>query len=305
MEANASLPVCSLLAAQSGECRAGEELPPAAHAGWLLVYLHSGNIRETCGTRQVLLHPGALLLHAPGEQSGMCPVGALPPAVLRLEFAAEGEALERLCGAVLHTEPEEQRDLHYIMRMVPELFVPAPDGTLKQELPLGAARQTALRLEDLLILLMRRSRHTRRPHARLRRERRQAALVEEARSYFAANLRRELHIGELCAAIGCSRAQLQQAYRARVHSTAGQEFSAMRLDFAAQLLARGDSPGEVAAEMGYSSGAHFSQCFKAATGNTPAEYRRLQLGLPARRGNRQQKDKDERETSIPETALKK
>ena len=43
----------------------------------------------------------------------------------------------------------------------------------------------------------------------------------------------------------------------------------MRLDYAAQLLARGDTPGEVAERMGYRSGAYFSQKFKEATGNTP------------------------------------
>ena len=45
--------------------------------------------------------------------------------------------------------------------------------------------------------------------------------------------------------------------------------------------------------------------FKEATGNTPSAYRRLQQGLPARRLNRQQKDKDESKTSIAETPPKK
>ena len=71
------------------------------------------------------------------------------------------------------------------------------------------------------------------------------------------------------------------------------------------LLARGDTPGEVAERMGYRSGAYFSQKFKEATGNTPSAYRRLQQGLPARRLNRQQKDKDESKTSIAETPPKK
>ena len=50
---------------------------------------------------------------------------------------------------------------------------------------------------------------------------------------------------------------------------------------------------KVAAEMGYCSGAHFSKKFREATGNTPAEYRRQQMYLTARRQNRQQKDIDE------------
>ena len=143
------------------------------------------------------------------------------------------------------------------------------------------------------------------PDVRLRRERRQTALVDAARTYFAKNLERELRVDEVCEAIGCTRPQLQAAFRTRLRHTAMEEFSAMRLDYAAQLLARGDTPGEVAERMGYRSGAYFSQKFKEATGNTPSAYRRLQQGLPARRLNRQQKDKDESKTSIAETPPKK
>ena len=92
---------------------------------------------------------------------------------------------------------------------------------------------------------------------------------------------------------------------ARLRRTAMEEFSAMRIEYAAQLLARGASPGEVAAQMGYCSGAYFSQKFRAATGHTPSAYRRIQQGLPAKRQNRQQKDKAESKTSIAESPQKK
>ena len=111
-------------------------------------------------------------------------------------------------------------------------------------------------------------------------------------------------VDEVCAALGCTRPQLQQAFRARLHRTAMEEFSAMRIEYAAQLLARGASPGEVAAQMGYCSGAYFSQKFRAATGHTPSAYRRIQQGLPARRQNRQQKGKSESKTPIAETPQK-
>ena len=134
--------------------------------------------------------------------------------------------------------------------------------------------------------------------------RRQYVLVEDARAYFAANLTRELKVDEVCAALGCTRTQLQQAFRARLRRTAMEEFSAMRIEYAAQLLARGASPGEVAAQMGYCSGAYFSQRFRAATGHTPSAYRRIQQGLPARRQNRQQKGKPESKTPIAESPQK-
>ena len=204
---------------------------------------------------------------------------------------------------------QEQHDLNWLMDAVTEYFEP-PDtlgqATVpKEEQPYGAQQQLAIHLENLLILLARRYKRARKPGVRLRRERRQTALVDAARTYFAKNLERELRVDEVCEAIGCTRPQLQAAFRTRLRHTAMEEFSAMRLDYAAQLLARGDTPGEVAERMGYRSGAYFSQKFKEATGNTPSAYRRLQQGLPARRLNRQQKDKDESKTSIAETPPKK
>ena len=96
----------------------------------------------------------------------------------------------------------------------------------------------------------------------------------------------------------------QERSRAEILQAAMEEFSAMRIEYAAQLLARGASPGEVAAQMGYCSGAYFSQKFRAATGHTPSAYRRIQQGLPARRQNRQQKGKSESKTPIAETPQK-
>ena len=258
--------------------------------------------------RRVLLRAGGLLFHQPGEVFAMTTVGEVPPETLRIDFYCTGAAMDRFRGAMLHTEPAEQHDLNWLANAANELFdaAPVPGGrpVLKEELPFGAMQQFIIHLENLLILLARRCRRTKRPVARVRRERRQNALVEDARAYFAENLAHELKIDDICTALGCTRPQLQQAFRARLHRTAMEEFSAMRIEYAAQLLARGASPGEVAAQMGYCSGAYFSQKFRAATGHTPSAYRRIQQGLPARRQNRQQKGKSESKTPIAETPQK-
>ena len=180
----------------------------------------------------------------------MTTVGEVPPETLRIDFYCTGAAMDRFRGAMLHTEPAEQHDLNWLANAANELFdaAPVPGGrpVLKEALPFGAMQQFIIHLENLLILLARRCRRTKRPVARVRRERRQNALVEDARAYFAENLAHELKIDDICTALGCTRPQLQQAFRARLHRTAMEEFSAMRIEYAAQLLARGASPGEVA-----------------------------------------------------------
>ena len=291
------LRVEAIPAAHASEWRADDSFPPSETQAWQLVFVRSGTIEERCDARHVLLRAGGLLFHQPGEVFAMTTVGEVPPETLRIDFYCTGAAMDRFRGAMLHTEPAEQHDLNWLANAANELFdaAPVPGGrpVLKEELPFGAMQQFIIHLENLLILLARRCRRTKRPVARVRRERRQNALVEDARAYFAENLAHELKIDDICTALGCTRPQLQQAFRARLHRTAMEEFSAMRIEYAAQLLARGASPGEVAAQMGYCSGAYFSQKFRAATGHTPSAYRRIQQGLPARRQNRQQKGKSE------------
>ena len=302
------LRVEAIPAAHASEWRADDSFPPSETQAWQLVFVRSGTIEERCDARHVLLRAGGLLFHQPGEVFAMTTVGEVPPETLRIDFYCTGAAMDRFRGAMLHTEPAEQHDLNWLANAANELFdaAPVPGGrpVLKEELPFGAMQQFIIHLENLLILLARRCRRTKRPVARVRRERRQNALVEDARAYFAENLAHELKIDDICTALGCTRPQLQQAFRARLHRTAMEEFSAMRIEYAAQLLARGASPGEVAAQMGYCSGAYFSQKFRAATGHTPSAYRRIQQGLPARRQNRQQKGKSESKTPIAETPQK-
>jgi len=311
MASNEEFPlrVESITAAWAGERRAGEDIPAVQTQGWQLVYVRSGTIEERCNDRRVLLRAGGILLHQPEEVFSMRGVGEIPPEVLRLDFFCSGAAMDRFRGAVFHVDPGEQHDLNWLMKAVGELYeppvAPGEKPTPREEVPFGARQQLVIHLENLLILLARRCKRPRKPTLRARRERHQNALVEAARAYFAQNLTREVKVDEVCQAVGCTRTQLQQAFRTRLRHTAMEEFAAMRLEYAAQLLARGATPGEVAAQMGYCSGAYFSQKFRAATGNTPSAYRRMQQGLPARRQNRQQKDKEAPKTSIPESDQKK
>jgi AraC-like DNA-binding protein len=232
------LRVDGVTAGWAAERRPEDVIPAARTDAWQLVYVRSGTIEERCDDRRVLLRAGGLLFHQPAETFGMRPVGEVPPDVLRLDFLCTQAGMDRFRGAVFHAEPQEQHDLNWLMDAVTEYFEP-PDtlgqATVpKEEQPYGAQQQLAIHLENLLILLARRYKRARKPGVRLRRERRQTALVDAARTYFAKNLERELRVDEVCEAIGCTRPQLQAAFRTRLRHTAMEEFSAMRLDYRPQ-----------------------------------------------------------------------
>ena len=190
------LRVDGVTAGWAAERRPEDVIPAARTDAWQLVYVRSGTIEERCDDRRVLLRAGGLLFHQPAETFGMRPVGEVPPDVLRLDFLCTQAGMDRFRGAVFHAEPQEQHDLNWLMDAVTEYFEP-PDtlgqATVpKEEQPYGAQQQLTIHLENLLILLARRYKRARKPGVRLRRERRQTALVDAARTYFAKNLEREL-----------------------------------------------------------------------------------------------------------------
>ena len=196
------LRVEAIPAAHASEWRADDSFPPSETQAWQLVFVRSGTIEERCDDRHVLLRAGGLLFHQPGEVFAMTTVGEVPPETLRIDFYCTGAAMDRFRGAMLHAEPAEQHDLNWLANAANELFdaAPVPGGrpVVKEELPFGAMQQFIIHLENLLILLARRCRRLRRPVARVRRERRQNALVEDARAYFVENLEREFKVDEVC-----------------------------------------------------------------------------------------------------------
>ena len=178
------LRVDGVTAGWAAERRPEDVIPAARTDAWQLVYVRSGTIEERCDDRRVLLRAGGLLFHQPAETFGMRPVGEVPPDVLRLDFLCTQAGMDRFRGAVFHAEPQEQHDLNWLMDAVTEYFEP-PDtlsqATVpKEEQPYGAQQQLAIHLENLLILLARRYKRARKPGVRLRRERRQTALVDAA-----------------------------------------------------------------------------------------------------------------------------
>ena len=298
------LRVTGIASAAESEWRIGQQTPERTCEGWLLVYVKSGMVEELCDTHRVLLRAGQILFHQPAELFAMRAVGEVPPEVFRVEFTADGSAMDSFRSCHMRLGNAEKSCLRQLAETVREVFQPVQDAcqmpARRAEIPFGGKELQTIYLAQLLYLLARRRQRTRKQSPRARAEQEQAALVESVRLYFAQNIEKPLALDQVCDANGCSRVALQQAFRARLHRTAMEEFSAMRIEYAAQLLARGASPGEVASQMHYCSGAYFSQKFRAATGHTPSAYRRIQQGLPAKRQNKQQKAKSESKSTIAE-----
>jgi AraC family transcriptional regulator len=104
--------------------------------------------------------------------------------------------------------------------------------------------------------------------------RRPRAWLGEAEELLRERLHDRLGLGELAEAVGVNPAQLARAFRLHYGLSVGEYGRRLRLAWAVQELARGDSTlAEIAASAGFADQSHFTRAFKQHVGSTPGRYR--------------------------------
>ena len=139
---------------------------------------------------------------------------------------------------------------------------------------LRIVRQTAM--DDLLACLTRHL-HWRR---RLNPDPRLPLTAQRARDYLHANLERDIGLEDLAQACGIDRFRLTRAFKAAFGLAPHAYLIQLRLARARRLLARGQSPTEVAMALGFADQSHLGRWFRRAYQLTPADYRRRCSNLP-------------------------
>jgi AraC-like DNA-binding protein len=100
------------------------------------------------------------------------------------------------------------------------------------------------------------------------------SLFEEAAAIVSEEYERDLALDEIARRVASSRRQLQRAYAEIGHTTFRSHLTAVRMDAAAELLARGSlTVREVAQRVGYRQPAQFAKAFRRHVGKAPAAYR--------------------------------
>jgi len=100
------------------------------------------------------------------------------------------------------------------------------------------------------------------------------SLFEEAVAIVSEEYERDLALDEIARRVASSRRQLQRAYAEIGHTTFRSHLTAVRMDAAAELLARGTlTVREVAQRVGYRQPAQFAKAFRRHHGMAPSTYR--------------------------------
>jgi LacI family transcriptional regulator len=93
------------------------------------------------------------------------------------------------------------------------------------------------------------------------------------------NARRPISSRDVARFVGVSRAALGPRFKAVTRRTVNEEIRRVRLDLVKDLLAHSSTPiKQIAIETGFSGVEYLTRVFRAATGQTPALFRRSQSG---------------------------
>jgi AraC-like DNA-binding protein len=107
-----------------------------------------------------------------------------------------------------------------------------------------------------------------------------AAAATRAREVLHARLSEDIDLEELASFSGVDRFRLNRAFQSAFGTSPHAYLVRLRLRAARRLLALGERPAAVAAEVGFADQSHLGRWFRRAYGVTPAAYRLGRTDVP-------------------------
>jgi AraC-like DNA-binding protein len=252
----------------------GHAYDPHWHDSYLVGITEQGLQQFNCRRQRHNSTPGQVFLLEPGDiHDGTAPdTGGFTYRTLYLD----PRWLDRELRAQFEEAPDNaQLSFAATLAQDPRLAIAtahAFDAMHHDELRI--VRQTAL--DHLLANLTRhlRWRSVINPDPRL------PLVAQRARDYLHSHLHQDIGLDDLAYACGVDRFRLSRAFKAAFGLAPHAYLIQLRLTRARHLLARGESPVNVAAALGFADQSHLGRWFQRAYRMTPADYRRRCSILP-------------------------
>ncbi|MGY4535130.1 AraC-like DNA-binding protein [Pseudomonas sp. TE3786] len=247
----------------------GHAYDPHWHDSYLIGVTEQGVQQFSCRQQRHISTPGQVFMLEPGEiHDGTAP-------------SAEG-----FTYSMLYLDPQWlERELHALFEQAPVACQPGFASTLIGDVALAGAtlqafqalheqelrivRQTAL---DGLLTQMTAHLHWRRPQQPL--DPRLPLVAQRARDYLHAHVHDDIGLDDLARISGVDRFRLSRAFKAAFGLAPHAYLIQLRLAKARHLLARGETPAQVASALGFADQSHLGRWFRRAYRLTPADYRK-------------------------------
>ncbi|WP_171965991.1 AraC family transcriptional regulator [Cronobacter sakazakii] len=252
----------------------GHAYDPHWHDSYLVGMTLAGTQQFHCRRERHQSTPGAAFLLEPGEtHDGDAPLAG---GFTYLTFYLDERWLRETLGG-LYATVQDSYELHFARTI-------AREPALVQAI---ASTFTALHHDEMRIVqqgvmdnLLSQLTHQCQWRKRLPGEIRDAQMAQRARDYLYAHLGENIGLAELAQALGTDRFTLSRTFKHAFGMAPHAWLVQLRLARARAMLARGMTPVDVAAALGFADQSHLGRWFQRAYRLSPAHYRKLCTNLP-------------------------
>lgn len=254
--------------------------PGEQHDFWELMYLDRGSAYVTCGGSEHLLSQGELILLPPNVPHQIRADERLPSNVFITSFSAEAPDLYPAAGRVLLLPSGSRALIRSMIREGTRAFVlPMEDRYSLQPraaAPFGSQQLYRLRLEELMIRLIRLARETAAPPAPASSplgSRFDERIAGDIMRLLEANVRGRLTLAGVTQALGYGKTYLSLIFKKVYGESIMSCYTRLKIEEAKYLIRSNTmSITEISNLLGFSSLPYFSRRFRAFTHLSPKQY---------------------------------
>lgn len=246
------------------------------HDFWEIMYADRGSFTVTCGETDYRLSRGEMILLPPNRFHALRSDDAAPSNLFIISFTETGTALVPLGHSVFRLTPPMKNLIRSILLEGESAFVLPMPKSRRDRLqprsgsPFGAEQLIKLRLEELLILLVR---NESTPVDTEIRARYDDDIAGRILSLLKEHLCEQLTLSDITLALGYGKTHLSNVFK-RVYGQSIMEcYESLKIDEAKYLLREGTlSVAQISDHLGFSSPQYFSKRFTHLVKMSPRQY---------------------------------
>lgn len=250
-----------------------------SHDFWEFAYADKGEVLCSRKGEEIRLKQGGIIFHKPNEFHTIRSDGVIAPNVFVMSFVSSSPAMSFFNGKQFMLSARQRQWLSAIMAEAEETFaLPAFDPYLKKleilDRPnLGGQQMIRTYLEQLLIMLMRKSQKTGSPEVFLPEGSLPGHLESLIKSYLSENVYGKISLADICKKFNYGKTFICTQFKKSTGQTILRYYMKLKISEAKKLVREKNHTFRQVSEMlQFDNPGHFSATFKRFTGMTPTEY---------------------------------
>ena len=238
--------------------------PGESHDVWEIGAILSGCAGITSGAEVYECYAGEMIIHPPGVFHTAWASGTQGVRILTVTFTARGGTRYVPAGKFVLTQHEMT-----LVQLLSELISTHMNNRSPLNASLRPSQEQMLKnyLEILCLSL-----HLRRAETASPDKAGHAALFAEAVGFMQAHLDASLSVEDICTACGIGRTVLKELFHRYTGNGIMQHYNYLRLRRIIERMSEGESLGDIAVSMNFSSQSYLTEFFRRHTGVVPSAY---------------------------------